>query len=236
LSCLGLTRRRSCNLPGSAPREPRPVAMITPEPRVWLQPGKARRPHLRGDAAGLLPSRRFRVVPDATSHTREWRNRQTRRIQVPVPARAWGFNSPLAHPRRSPGPPSVVGRDLSWATSCRWPPLTWVTWATSCRWATTYLGHHLPGPPVVGGPPLTWATSCRWATSFFGHHLPAPHTRSTAPRRAAVTGFGRSYGVLVLVCPPIPLLQSDPHHGKRYPTLFCGGTAAASADVRTQKK
>jgi hypothetical protein len=29
---------------------------------------------------------------------REWRNRQTRRIQVPVPARAWGFNSPLAHP------------------------------------------------------------------------------------------------------------------------------------------
>ena len=29
--------------------------------------------------------------------TREWRNWQTRRIQVPVPARAWGFKSPLAH-------------------------------------------------------------------------------------------------------------------------------------------
>src|SRR5690625_2680166 len=29
--------------------------------------------------------------------TREWRNRQTRWLQVPVPARAWGFNSPLAH-------------------------------------------------------------------------------------------------------------------------------------------
>ena len=28
---------------------------------------------------------------------RGWRNRQTRWIQVPVPARAWGFNSPLAH-------------------------------------------------------------------------------------------------------------------------------------------
>ena len=29
--------------------------------------------------------------------TREWRNWQTRRIQVPVPARVWGFKSPLAH-------------------------------------------------------------------------------------------------------------------------------------------
>lgn len=28
---------------------------------------------------------------------RGWRNRQTRWIQVPVPERAWGFNSPLAH-------------------------------------------------------------------------------------------------------------------------------------------
>jgi len=27
----------------------------------------------------------------------EWRNRQTRRIQVPVSERTWGFKSPLAH-------------------------------------------------------------------------------------------------------------------------------------------
>ncbi|SBS72832.1 conserved hypothetical protein [uncultured Microbacterium sp.] len=33
------------------------------------------------------------VLPDS----REWRNRQTRWLQVPVPERAWGFNSPLAH-------------------------------------------------------------------------------------------------------------------------------------------
>jgi hypothetical protein len=32
-----------------------------------------------------------------THPMRGWRNRQTRWIQVPVPARAWGFNSPLAH-------------------------------------------------------------------------------------------------------------------------------------------
>src|ERR687898_2167417 len=28
---------------------------------------------------------------------REWRNRQTRTVQVRVSARTWGFNSPLAH-------------------------------------------------------------------------------------------------------------------------------------------
>ncbi len=33
---------------------------------------------------------------------RGWRNRQTRWIQVPVPARAWGFNSPLAHQPEAP--------------------------------------------------------------------------------------------------------------------------------------
>ncbi len=32
-----------------------------------------------------------------TGATREWRNRQTRTVQVRVPERAWGFNSPLAH-------------------------------------------------------------------------------------------------------------------------------------------
>lgn len=35
---------------------------------------------------------------------RGWRNRQTRWIQVPVPARAWGFNSPLAHHRNRAAP------------------------------------------------------------------------------------------------------------------------------------
>ncbi len=34
--------------------------------------------------------------------TREWRNRQTRTVQVRVPERAWGFNSPLAHSNRKP--------------------------------------------------------------------------------------------------------------------------------------
>jgi hypothetical protein len=30
-------------------------------------------------------------------HSGEWRNWQTRRLQVPVSERMWGFKSPLAH-------------------------------------------------------------------------------------------------------------------------------------------
>src|SRR6059058_5154379 len=56
---------------------------------------------------------------------RGWRNRQTRWIQVPVPERAWGFNSPLAHSEEPTervftsdeshggGPFLVVGSDLA---------------------------------------------------------------------------------------------------------------------------
>jgi hypothetical protein len=36
----------------------------------------------------------------------EWRNRQTRRIQVPVSARTWGFKSPLAHTHTHTGLPT----------------------------------------------------------------------------------------------------------------------------------
>lgn len=54
-------------------------------PRGVPQPGDRPRP------ARLL----------ACSCAREWRNRQTRTVQVRVPERAWGFNSPLAHKLRS---------------------------------------------------------------------------------------------------------------------------------------
>src|SRR5690625_6730084 len=41
--------------------------------------------------------------------TREWRNWQTRTVQVRVPARAWGFNSPLAHSRKPQDPNDFKG-------------------------------------------------------------------------------------------------------------------------------
>ena len=56
--------------------------------------------------------------------SREWRNRQTRTVQVRVPERAWGFNSPLAHitttaPGSGPGPSSVMPGRRSVAEA--WP-------------------------------------------------------------------------------------------------------------------
>ena len=38
---------------------------------------------------------------------REWRNRQTRTVQVRVPERAWGFNSPLAHKQQAGQQPRI---------------------------------------------------------------------------------------------------------------------------------
>ena len=47
---------------------------------------------------GRAPSEaRRECYPQRLQGTREWRNRQTRTVQVRVPERAWGFNSPLAH-------------------------------------------------------------------------------------------------------------------------------------------
>src|SRR3954451_4821634 len=51
--------------------------------------------------AASAAASRFGCVPRGglvcAGFTREWRNRQTRTVQVRVPERAWGFNSPLAH-------------------------------------------------------------------------------------------------------------------------------------------
>ena len=61
-------------------------------PVLWPDP--------RGNAAATMTPRR------ASGGT--W---QTRRIQVPVRATSWGFNSPLAHVRRS-GWSACIGLDL----------------------------------------------------------------------------------------------------------------------------
>ena len=80
----------------------------------------------RRDVIRLRPCSSARPACDAREswptgnrclHSREWRNWQTRRIQVPVPARVWGFKSPLAHPssrvlawpERRPGGSGVCG-------------------------------------------------------------------------------------------------------------------------------
>ena len=42
--------------------------------------------------------------------SREWRNRQTRTVQVRVSERTWGFNSPLAHQTNMGSHPLPKGR------------------------------------------------------------------------------------------------------------------------------
>ena len=61
-------------------------------------------PHYLGEGQGTRRGLTCRPAPG------EWRNRQTRRIQVPVSARTWGFNSPLAHAEAALGPERRPGR------------------------------------------------------------------------------------------------------------------------------
>ena len=68
----------------------------------------------RDQRANLLWSDRGCVeFPNAGSE-REWRNRQTRTVQVRVSERTWGFNSPLAHS-------GELASDLGLYTSGRGP-------------------------------------------------------------------------------------------------------------------
>ena len=52
----------------------------------------------------------------SATHSGEWRNWQTRRLQVPVSERMWGFKSPLAHPDR---------RVLRWYVLASWAEALW---------------------------------------------------------------------------------------------------------------
>jgi hypothetical protein len=60
---------------------------------------------------------------------REWRNRQTRTVQVRVSERTWGFNSPLAHHQHllstflGSGKDALAGRHVSPATQRHVPTL-----------------------------------------------------------------------------------------------------------------
>lgn len=62
---------------------------------------------------GLRCASAVRPVP-LSAHLREWRNWQTRWLQVPVFERTWGFKSPLAHekPLATQGISSRLGRDF----------------------------------------------------------------------------------------------------------------------------
>src|SRR6266511_3117470 len=93
---------------------PRPAAVYPPWPRNPVPASGSRHPCCT-TGTKLVASRgtagRIAGMAAATIRCRssgEWRNWQTRRIQVPVSARTWGFKSPFAHfdgapPRRGFG-------------------------------------------------------------------------------------------------------------------------------------
>ena len=65
--------------------------------------------------------------------TREWRNRQTRTVQVRVPVMEWGFNSPLAHDETADPSGSAV---FVFPGCCLWP-----RWCSGRRvWPGCFVG------------------------------------------------------------------------------------------------
>ena len=77
--------------------------------------------------------------------TREWRNRQTRTVQVRVPVMEWGFNSPLAHDETA-DPFGICGFCFLWLRlrCCLWP-----RWCSGRRRARLWGRAALWGPAAV---------------------------------------------------------------------------------------
>ena len=80
--------------------------------------------------------------------TREWRNRQTRTVQVRVPVMEWGFNSPLAHDETA-DPLRICGFCFAWLWLCCY------SWPHGCFGCPRSVWAGLLGVPVGGGPPAS---------------------------------------------------------------------------------
>ena len=102
---------------------PSSSAASAPAPR-WCGPGPDRRPCLRG----------CRPLLGSISHSPEWRNWQTRKIQVLVQVTGWRFKSSLGHFRGAVMAPHAVR-----ARAARRLP------GSRCRW------HEPDLPDVAGG-------------------------------------------------------------------------------------
>ena len=80
--------------------------------------------------------------------TREWRNRQTRTVQVRVPVMEWGFNSPLAHDETADPSGSAVFVFPGCGDGVAAPVFSCCLWPHGCS------GRRVgPGCAVGGGPP-----------------------------------------------------------------------------------
>ena len=113
--------------------------------------------------------------------TREWRNRQTRTVQVRVPVMEWGFNSPLAHDETAD--PSGLRFLFSLVVACGPAGVPGAAWGRAAPWAAARplavraaslrLGasprsparpRHRPlAPRQIPPAPFTTAALCRWS-------------------------------------------------------------------------
>ena len=117
--------------------------------------------------------------------TREWRNRQTRTVQVRVPVMEWGFNSPLAHDETA-DPFGICGFCFPWlllvdprvfrapsgpAAVCaggrrpaREPSALRASLGASPR-SPAGPRRRPPGPRQIPPAPFTPAALCRWSVT-----------------------------------------------------------------------
>ena len=133
--------------------------------------------------------------------TREWRNRQTRTVQVRVPVMEWGFNSPLAHDETADpsgsavfvfpacgcgaacGPTGVPGAGGPGRCVCRWAAARprAVRAASFARRVASKPGQaSLPPTGTAAGPSGAlhtggaWLLMCYWVRCFEARPGPAP--------------------------------------------------------------
>ena len=124
--------------------------------------------------------------------TREWRNRQTRTVQVRVPVMEWGFNSPLAHDETADPSGSAV---FVFPGCGLWP-----------RWCS---GRRVgPGCAMGGGPPARrprCEPSARRVASKPGQAPPPPTGTAADPSGALHTG-----GAWSLMCYWVRCFEARP--------------------------
>ena len=117
--------------------------------------------------------------------TREWRNRQTRTVQVRVPVMEWGFNSPLAHDETADPSGSAV---FVFPGCGLWP-----RWCSGRRRARLWGRAALWGPAAVcaGGrrPAREIATREPAARSGRSRGPPWPCRHPPAPRQIPSASF-----------------------------------------------
>ena len=125
--------------------------------------------------------------------SREWRNRQTRTVQVRVSERTWGFNSPLAHSHEPPMPDPGAGASSSQADGDQLGPhrRDQRSWLVGRSTPAGVFATGTRATPPERGPPAgaSWVRRSSGSSSASTWGRP-PGTTSSGPRRPPERGLG----------------------------------------------